>query len=121
MCGVTIALYFLNNILLKKVDIQPLKFIFQCYFNDMLAAVLILAFSNSMLYKFSKQIIRFRYIVLFIFCCGFVWEFVAPLYKPNSVIDLFDFIAYFIGGLIYYIIIQAKPFYSKTQTKQNIP
>jgi hypothetical protein len=116
----SILFYFLNNLLFKKISFQPVKYLFECYFNDMLASIVILAFANFMLFKYSKQITKIKYILLFVFCCGCVWEFVAPLYKPNSVIDLFDFIAYFIGGSIYYIIIQAKSSYSKIHTKQNI-
>lgn len=74
----------------------------------MLAAILILGFANFMLSMVSKQIIKFRYMILFILCCGSIWEFITPLYKPNCITDYYDFIAYIVGTIVYYFIVKLE-------------
>lgn len=76
------------------------------YFNDTLAAILILAFSNLLFIKVHKSIFKFKDIFLFITACGCVWEFITPLYKRNSTTDYYDFIAYYVGAMIYFILVK---------------
>lgn len=106
LCIIVPLLYQLNNIYFKKINLQFLKYIFVCYFNDALAAILILAFSNLLLIKVHSSIFKFKYIFLFITACGCVWEFITPLYKENSITDYYDFIAYYIGAMIYFILVR---------------
>jgi uncharacterized membrane protein len=73
-----------------------------CYFDDMLAGFVILGFSNFMLIIVSKPIIKFRYMILFVLCCGCIWEFLAPVFKSSCVTDYYDFVAYIVGCTIYY-------------------
>jgi hypothetical protein len=35
---------------------------------------------------------------------SFVWEFIAPIFKPNSISDPIDILFYFIGTMVYWII-----------------
>jgi hypothetical protein len=106
LCITVPLLYQLNNIYFKKISLNFLRYIFVCYFNDALAAILILAFSNLLLIKIHKSIFEFKYIFLFITACGCVWEFITPLYKRNSITDYYDFIAYYVGAIIYFILVK---------------
>jgi len=101
----SISLYILNQLILKHLNIIYLTNFFNFYFNDVLAQILMLSYSNFLMGKINKPILKLRYIILVVLACGIIWEFVAPLYKSRSTLDLFDFLAYLAGGLIYYIII----------------
>ena len=99
--------YFLNQFLLKKLDIIYLSTFFNCYLNDVLAQILILSYSNILLKIINKSVSKLIHIFVFVLACGVVWEFIAPLYKSKSTCDWFDFLAYLAGGLIYYLTISA--------------
>lgn len=93
-------LYLINEVMLKKIR----NIFFTGYYNDMLAPILLLSYSNFLLYR-HKQLLLGTKSFAFILICSFVWEFLAPLIKENSVVDAFDFIAYIVGCGIYNIIL----------------
>lgn len=100
-------IYMLNQLLLKKIDIIFLSAFFNFYLNDVLAQILILSYSNILLKIVNKSVSKLIHIFVFVLACGFVWEFITPLYKYKSTFDWFDFLAYLAGGLIYYLTISA--------------
>lgn len=88
--------YLINQFILKKT-----KNIFcNSYFNDLLAPIILLAFSNILLLPYSKTL-KGKNIFIFIGICSIGWEFVTPIYKRDSVSDVIDIIMYIIGAIIY--------------------
>ena len=98
------SLYLINNLFIKKLTSGNIQYFFICYFNDILAPLVILPYCNILFEYVNIKLIDFKYIIIFILICGFVWEFLAPFIKENSFCDLFDFIAYITGAAIYWII-----------------
>jgi hypothetical protein len=104
---VSMTLGIINNLFLKRINLLILTNLFNCYFNDLLGAILILAYINLILFFFSyKKIKSLKIFIGLIFLIGFVWEYLAIFFKPYSVFDYVDFIAYFIGSLVYWRIIK---------------
>lgn len=97
---VCFLLYLINEFLFKKY-FNNIFFI--GYYNDVLAPILLLSYSNILLYRYNNVLIGTTSFV-FILICSFIWEFLAPLIKKGSVIDIFDFVAYIVGCTIYNVI-----------------
>lgn len=93
-------LYLLNELLFKK-NYNNIFFI--GYYNDILAPLLLLSFSNILLDKYKKKILGAKSFIV-IFICSIVWEILAPIIKKGAVLDVLDFVAYTIGCVIYNVI-----------------
>jgi len=105
----SIILYLMNTFIIKVRYNIPLM---NNHFNDFLAMILLLSFSNILLsfYKNGKMIFRcIIYILIFALIVGLFWEYITPLYRINSTGDPYDLIAYLAGGYVYYIIIKVYP------------
>ena len=71
---VTAALYLLNNLILKQNTRGVLREFLICYFNDVMAPIALLAYSNILLGTTGKRLCSIRHILLFCLCAGFVWD-----------------------------------------------
>ncbi len=100
-----LILYIINNAVLKKYTTGIFQYFFKCHFNDFICPLLFISYSNILLITIGKEITRFRWIILYGFCSGLIWEFIAPLLKSNSVTDLLDLIFYLLGSCIYWALI----------------
>jgi hypothetical protein len=106
------ALYLLNNQIFKQNTAGALGDFLTCYFNDLMAPICLLAYSNILLGTRGKRLCRIGHILLFCLCAGLVWEFLAPLINAGSVTDPADIAAYLSGGSLYWII-------EKIRTRKN--
>lgn len=86
----------MNQMLLKKTE----NTFFKGYLNDLLAPILLLAFSNFLLSFYNKEL-KGKYIYIMIVICSMYWEFITPLYKKDSVCDILDIVMYMCGASIY--------------------
>lgn len=102
----TASLYLLNNFIFKKISTGLTHYFLICYFNDLICPLAFLAYVNIMLAFVQKQLAKIYQILIFCFGCGLVWEFIAPLFKKNSVTDFYDLLCYCAGGMLYYAIKQ---------------
>lgn len=75
----------------------------QCYFNDILAGILLNAIAQIMLTNKGFKYTPYRGLCLTL-VAGIFWEYVAPLFNSKSVSDSLDIIAYLTGFLILTII-----------------
>lgn len=107
---ITIIAYVVNQKILKLTN----YIFFQYYFNDLLAPIIILSFSNYLLNLYNK-VIKGKNVYLFIIICGIFWEIITPLYKKNSVSDIVDFIMYIMGANIYMLIVKGVKVNEKTK------
>ena len=97
---VAILSYFINLQLKGITD----NIIIHCYFNDFLATIMILSWSNILLESKYKGIYSFKYICLYTILLSIIWEYLTPLFLNRSVGDPLDVVAYFLGSFVYYLI-----------------
>lgn len=102
------VLYLLNNKYIKAATVGIAHEFFVCFFNDLMAPMFMLAYSNILLGTVNRRIERPVQIFLFCLIVGFVWEFVAPLMKAGAVWDPLDILCYLIGGGIYGVLQKGK-------------
>lgn len=93
-------LYLLNELIFKKLN----NIFFLGYYNDILAPILLLSYSNFLLSRYNKALVGIKSFI-FIVICSFVWEILALLIKENSVADILDCGAYLLGCMIYNLVI----------------
>jgi hypothetical protein len=96
-----LALYGLNQFILK--DALGGTFL-QSYSNDILAGTVIVAYMNILYWLVGKEEYSIRSwpaTLAFVFVVGLFWEFVAPLFRADSVTDVLDLLAYLAGGVLY--------------------
>ena len=96
------GLYFVNNRWFKHISVGAVQYFFICYFNDILAPIFLLSYSNILLYVKGLRINQYTHIIAFCVAVGLLWEFLAPLLNPASVSDWLDIVCYVIGGSIYW-------------------
>lgn len=73
----------------------------RCHFNDLMAGVLFPAYVNIWLALAGRRLRGFVHPLLCTLAAGCFWEFVTPLYRPQSVSDPLDLAAYLAGTLVY--------------------
>ena len=101
----TIALYILNNIFFKKNTTGNLNVFMVGYFNDLICPFFFVSYCNILLLSIGKEIRKLRWLLLFSFCAGLVWEFVAPMLKETSVTDILDLMCYLLGTFFYWLVL----------------
>ena len=99
-------LYFSNNYFFKWHTSGFLHYLLVCYFNDFLASLLLLSFSNLLLATQKKALLSLPAIIPLCLIAGFVWEYIAPLWKKTATTDALDVVAYIIGGLFYWALLK---------------
>ena len=99
-------LYLSNNYFFKWHTSGFLHYLLVCHFNDFLASLLLLSFSNLLLETVNKEISSFPAVLLLCLLAGFVWEYIAPIWKRTATTDLLDVAAYIIGGLFYWVLLK---------------
>ena len=96
------VMYLLNNRYIKIATSGILHEFFVCYFNDLMAPMFMLAYSNILLDTVNRKFSKLIHIVMFCLVVGIVWEFVAPLVKKYADFDSIDILCYLVGGIIYW-------------------
>lgn len=101
-------LYLLNNCFIKGATVGLPHDFFVCYFNDLMAPMFMLSYSNILLGTIGRRISKLTHIFEFCLVIGSIWEFVAPLMKKGAVWDPFDILCYMLGGIIYWVLPNRK-------------
>lgn len=101
---ITVGLYFLNNMVLKKYSSGFFEYFFKCHFNDLICPLVFLAYCDILLSTKNKNINKLWQCMIFIFVVGLIWEFFAPLIKAGAVTDYIDIICYQIGATLYWLV-----------------
>lgn len=99
-----VLLHFMNTFIFLNINNSTLHYFFSCYFDDLLAPILLLSYVNLLLSIYNKKIYTLRYLILFILLVSIVWEYLIVYVKPDSVSDPFDMLCYVLGTIIYWII-----------------
>ena len=98
------AIFFINENILKEATTSSFNFFCNCYLNDLFAGPILLSYTNILLGMRDKRLKNLPLTLLYCFAAGLVWEYVAPFVKPQSVPDIWDIICYLTGGFAYWII-----------------
>jgi hypothetical protein len=101
---ISILMYVLNTLIFSKITSFKLNYFFNCYFNDLLAPILLLSYINLLLSILKEKIYSLKYLILIILLCSIVWEYLIIYFKPNSVSDPLDVLFYLLGTLIYWFL-----------------
>ena len=97
------GLYWICRLWLRYVTTGALQWFLVCYFSDILAGLVLPSIVGLILFAAKLPPIgKWRHIALILLGAGLVWECLAPLWKPGAVFDWWDFLAYQLGGLLYY-------------------
>lgn len=104
LAHISFFLYCLNQLFFKAQTNGWIHYILQCHFNDVLAGLLLMSYSNFLLTIHEKAIIKLNQIVLYCLLVGLFWEYVIPLIKASSVSDPIDILCYIIGGMVYWCV-----------------
>lgn len=101
---ISVLLYILNQCFKTLYSIEIVKWFMSCYFNDIIGSIAFIAYCNIFIEMHGSYLNNLFYIVSLLFVCGLFWEYVTPLFRSDTVADLFDLIAYMCGGFIYWLI-----------------
>ena len=107
-------LYLINQKILKLTNYTFFKY----YFNDLLAPIILLSYSNFLL-NFYNKTIKGKNIYIFISICGIFWEVITPLLKKDSVGDIMYFAMYILGASIYMILVKGVERWKKITNDQK--
>ena len=99
---ICICIYLVNEMFFKNFTKGLLNYISICYFNDFMAPIIFLSYMNIILLTRRQEVKKITTIILVCIINGVLWEYGADLVKDGSVIDLYDFIAYLLGGIVYW-------------------
>lgn len=101
--GSCVLLYGLNELLLKNQDM--IHWLFSGYFNDFLAPLLLLSYSNILIkMAYNKTYNSFLGLSIGMLIVSLIWEYAAPYIKPGAVTDPYDIMSYYIGFIVYWIV-----------------
>ncbi len=88
------------------------------YFNDTFGCVCFLLLISLALTFCVRRRLGFNliHVELLTLLCGLFWEYVTPLYRPATVSDPFDLVAYLLGGIIFWFVCRGRknPLINKT-------
>ena len=101
---ISVVLHVLNVFIFSNINNSTLNYFFSCYFDDLLAPLLLFSYINILLSFYNKKIYSLKYLIIFILLVSIVWEYLIGFIKPSSVSDPIDILAYVLGTLIYWII-----------------
>lgn len=102
--GAGTALFYLFNCLYGKPVVGGL--FLSCYANDLAAGLALTAWLDLLLALSRRHpVTSWKQTVPYLLLCGFVWEVLAPLWKPGAVCDPWDFLAYQAGGFLYLLLL----------------
>ena len=85
-----------------------LKYIWDYNFTDFLCQIVFFSLLNLVLELFDKKgVYEPKTMVGLGLLCVFYWEIVVLYIRSGTVFDIYDCVAYFLGGFAYYVLLKA--------------
>ena len=98
----------INQKFKNQISSEGIRWFMSSYFNDIIGSMTFMSYCN-IVFSFRKTMVsKLWQIELLMFSCGIFWEFITPLYRIDTVTDVWDILAYIIGGVLYWIIIRKE-------------
>ena len=98
----SLTVYTFNRIFKSYIDIPIIGCLCRCHLNDYIGGIVFPAYVNILLYRAKyKQIKNYMVIAFIMLLCGIIWEYIFPYLFSYSVSDIFDVLAYMLGGVTY--------------------
>lgn len=98
----SLVVYTINRIFKSYIDIPVIGYLCKCHLNDYIGGIVFPAYVNILLYRAKYRPIKNCFIIAFMmFLCGVIWEYIFPYLFSYSVSDIFDVLAYLLGGITY--------------------
>ena len=98
-----LAVFFVNNLWFKKLDISYDYPFIRNHLNDTMATIFLLSCLSLMrLLQKRNSSVHFAEMLAICTVASIMWEYVAEFVKPDSTFDYIDILCYFLGGLLYY-------------------
>ena len=104
LCAVTLLLYSINQRVKTSISNDAVRWFMCCYFNDIIGSITFASYTDLMMGLKKKALDALWKIELLLLCCGFFWEVITPLFRKNTVADIWDIAAYLFGGFLYHCI-----------------
>ncbi|MGF0110704.1 MULTISPECIES: hypothetical protein [unclassified Clostridium] len=95
-----------NNQIKEQISNEAIKWFMTSYFNDITGGMTFTAYTNLVLSFRNIKMHKLWQIELLMFSCGVFWEFITPLYRFDTVSDIWDVFAYMLGGILYWVIVK---------------
>lgn len=106
LCLCAGGFYLANVFVLRPMASGWLGWFLGCYANDIFAGLAMVAWLNLLLGWAGIPLVRAPLLMIpYLLACGFVWEVLAPLWNGRAVFDLWDFVAYQVGGGCYLLLL----------------
>lgn len=79
------------------------NYFLHCYFNDVIGGMVVMFCVDLIIsLAYTEFYLKYWHVLLIILGCGVFWEYVTPLYRKDSVSDIFDIVAYVVGGILFW-------------------
>ena len=106
--GITVILYVINQYIKTRIPVEFIRWFLSCYFNDFIGGITFAAYCNMIFGFYNKRLDKLWQIQILIFISGLFWEYITPMYRENTVSDLWDIVAYMCGGFLYWLNIKKE-------------
>ena len=108
---VPLFLFQLNELIKGDVQVPVLGYLLRCHFNDYLGGISFAAYLNFVLSLSnwtSFQLTKIKHFLIAGLLCGICWEIITPFFIQSSTGDIWDFVAYILGMLTYWVCISKR-------------
>ena len=79
-----------------------------CYFNDFIGSITFVSYVNTVCSFKDYRLEKLWQIELLLFGSGIFWEYITPLFRKSTTTDIWDLLAYLLGGLSYWMITKRR-------------
>ena len=108
---VPLFLFQVNELIKSDVQVPVLGYLLRCHFNDYLGGISFAAYLNFVLSLSnwtSFQLTKSKHFLIAGLLCGICWEIITPIFIQSSTGDIWDFVAYILGMLTYWVCITKR-------------
>lgn len=120
---IAVSLALVNKYFINVGNTGVLSTFMNWYFNDIVGACGYCSYCDYASVLFTEKSLTRYSLFLLILISGIVWEYITPMFREDTISDVYDIVAYIIGAGIYIVIrnvfsfVQQRKIMRKTMTK----
>lgn len=117
LVGMTVAIcvYTINKTCLIQYTHGQWNYFCRCYLNDLVCPLFFLGYCQILLIWIDHEIKSWWKCMFLIMVAGCIWEYGAPFINAKAVSDVWDLVCYFIGGMVYSLLMK----YEQNKEKES--